>query len=107
MNIDPTVSRCCPKCPRWPELIVLLGYALTALVLLLIARMVLDWAEVLANVPPWVSRARALTHAGTEPVISPVRRVLQPARAGGLSIDLAFTAVFVVALILRSIAFSL
>jgi YggT family protein len=40
-------------------------------------------------------------------VISPVRQVLQPVRAGGLSIDLAFTAVFVVALILRSIAFNL
>ncbi|MGH3786685.1 MAG: YggT family protein [Pseudonocardiaceae bacterium] len=48
-----------------------------------------------------------LTHAGTEPVISPVRRLLPPLQAGGLSIDLAFTAVFVFALILRSIAFSL
>jgi YggT family protein len=48
-----------------------------------------------------------LTHAGTEPVLAPVRRVLRPVRAGGISIDLAFTAVFVVALILRSIAFSL
>ena len=74
---------------------------------LLIARLVLDWAGVLANGPRWVSRARALTHAGTEPVIAPVRRVLRPVRAGGLSIDLAFTAVFVVALILRSIAFGL
>ena len=78
-----------------------------AFVLLLIARMVLDWAGLLANGPRWVGRARALTHAGTEPVISPVRRVLPPVGAGGLSIDLAFTAVFVVALILRSIAFSL
>jgi YggT family protein len=85
----------------------LLGYALTAFVLLLIARMVLDWAGLLANGPRWMDRARALTYAGTEPVISPVRRVLQPVRAGGLSIDLAFTAVFVVALILRSIVFSL
>jgi YggT family protein len=85
----------------------LLGYALTVFIWLLIARMVLDWAGVLANGPPWVSRARALAHAGTEPVISPVRQVLQPVRAGGLSIDLAFTAVFVVALMLRSIAFSL
>lgn len=40
-------------------------------------------------------------------MISPVRRVLQLVRASGLSIDLAFTAVFIVALILRSIAFSL
>jgi YggT family protein len=54
-----------------------------------------------------VSRARALTPAGTEPVISPVWGVLEPVRAGGLLIDLVFTALFVVALILRSIAFSL
>jgi YggT family protein len=86
---------------------ILLGYALTAFMLLLLARMVLDWAGVVTNGPLWVSRARALTHAWTEPVISPVRRVLRPVRAGGLSIDLAFTAVFLAVLILRSIAFSL
>jgi YggT family protein len=85
----------------------LVGYALTAFILLLLARMVLDWSGVLANGPQWASRARELTHAWTEPVIAPVRRVLRPVRAGGLSIDLAFTAVFVAVLILRSIAFSL
>jgi YggT family protein len=86
---------------------ILLGYALTAFILLLIARLVLDWAGVLAGSPRWAGRGRMLTHAWTEPVIAPVRRVLRPIRTGGLSIDLAFTAVFVVALILRSIAFSL
>jgi YggT family protein len=85
----------------------LLGYVLTLFIVLLIARLVLDWAGVLGHGRGWVGRARALTHAGTEPVIAPVRRVLRPVRAGGLSIDLAFTAVFVVALILRSVAFSL
>ena len=85
----------------------LLGYALTAFILLLIARVVLDWAGLMGRGPWWVGRARALTHAGTEPVISPVRRVLRPVRAGGVSIDLAFTAVFIVVLILRSVAFSL
>jgi YggT family protein len=85
----------------------LLGYALTAFILLLIARLVLDWAGVLRVGPAWVGRARVLTHAGTEPVLAPVRRVLRPVRAGGIAIDLAFTAVFVVAIILRSIAFSL
>ena len=85
----------------------LLGYALTAFVLLLIARMVLDWSGVLVNGPQWASRARELTHAWTEPVIGRVRRVLRPVRVGGLGIDLAFTAVFIAALILRSIAFSL
>lgn len=85
----------------------LLGYALTAFVVLLIARLIVDWTGVLANGPRWVNRARQLTYAGTEPVIAPVRRVLRPVRAGGLSIDLAFTAVLLAALILRSIAFSL
>ncbi|MBQ0924978.1 YggT family protein [Saccharopolyspora endophytica] len=84
-----------------------LGYVVTAYLLLLIARMVLDWARAATEGPPWVRRARALTHAGTEPVIAPVRRVLRPVRVGEISLDLAFTAVFVVVLILRSVAFSL
>jgi YggT family protein len=85
----------------------LLGYALTVFVLLMVARMVLDWVAVATVGPPWVRRAHRLAHAGTEPVISPVRRVLRPVRAGGISIDLAFTAVFILALILRSVAFGL
>jgi len=85
----------------------LVGYALSAFILVLLARMVLDWTGVLANGPQWASRARELTHAWTEPVIGRVRRVLRPVRVGGLGIDLAFTAVFIAALILRSIAFSL
>lgn len=85
----------------------LLGYVLTLFVLLLLVRLVLDWAGVLSTGPHWLDRARALTHSGTEPVIAPVRRVLRPVRAGGLAIDVAFTVVFVAALILRSIAFSL
>jgi YggT family protein len=36
-----------------------------------------------------------------------VRRVLRPVRAGGLSLDLAFSAVFILALILRGVAFAL
>jgi YggT family protein len=84
-----------------------LGWVLTLFVVLMLARMVLDWAGVVTSGPPWVGRARALAHAGTEPVIAPVRRVMRPVRAGGLSIDLAFTVVFIVALILRTIAFSL
>lgn len=85
----------------------LLGFVVTVFIVLLIARLVLDWAGVLAGSPGWVWRARALTHAGTEPVIAPVRRVLRPVRIGELSIDLAFTVVFVAALLLRSIVLSL
>jgi YggT family protein len=85
----------------------LVGYLLTLFILLLLARMVLDWGRVLAQGPAWVGRARALAHAGTEPVLAPVRRRLRPVNAGGLSFDIAFTAVFIAVLILRSIAFSL
>jgi YggT family protein len=92
---------------------------LTVFIVLLIARMVLDWVGILSSRSDprtrlsrgprsqWVGRAHTLAYAGTEPVIAPVRRVLPPVRAGGLSIDLSFTAVFIVALILRSIAYSL
>lgn len=87
----------------------LLGWALTAFIVLMIARMIFDWTGLLGRggYSPWLRRARRVSHAGTEPVIAPVRRVLRPIRAGGVSIDLAFTAVFVLALILRSVAFSL
>ena len=85
----------------------LVGYALTAFILLLIVRMVLDWTGVVANGPQWASRARTFTHTWTEPVIARVRQVLRPVRVGSVSLDLAFTAVFIAALILRSIAFSL
>jgi YggT family protein len=85
----------------------LVGYALTAFIVLLIVRMVLDWTGALASGGQRGSRVRAVTHAWSEPVIAPVRRRLPPLRAGGLAIDLAFTVVFIAALILRSIAFSL
>lgn len=84
-----------------------LGYVLTAFIVLLVVRVILDWSAMLTRGPSWTYRARRLTHAATEPVIAPVRRRLPPVRAGGLSIDLAFTVIFIVALILRTIAFSL
>ncbi|HEX5403722.1 MAG TPA: YggT family protein [Pseudonocardiaceae bacterium] len=87
---------------------LVLGYVLTLFILVLIARMILDWARVLSpSSPPWVSRAREFTHAATEPVIEPLRRRMRPVRAGGLAIDLAFTIVFIAAIILRQIAFAL
>ncbi|MFI9504363.1 YggT family protein [Nocardia sp. NPDC052566] len=86
-----------------------IGLALTAFMLLLLARVILDWIGVLSTgtPPPWVSKSREVTQALTEPVIAPVRKVLKPIRVGGLSIDLAFTVVFIAVIVLRSIAFSL
>ncbi|MFC4127653.1 YggT family protein [Nocardia rhizosphaerae] len=85
----------------------LIGYVLTVFLLLLLARMVLDWADILGKLPPLALRARSAVHAATEPVIAPVRRLLPPIRFGNSAIDLAFTVVFIAVLILRAIAFRL
>ena len=83
----------------------LLSTALLLYLLVLVARMVLDWVGVLATGggATWMYRARRLTHALTEPVIAPVRRVLPPVRIGSMALDLAFTVVFVAVLVLRSL----
>ena len=84
-----------------------LGWILTVFLVVMIVRMVVDWLAVARRGPLWVGRVRALAHAGTEPVVSPVRRLLPPLRAGGLGIDLAFTVVFILVLVLRTVAFNL
>ncbi|MHA6793971.1 YggT family protein [Pseudonocardia bannensis] len=85
----------------------LLGTVLLLFQIVLIARLVLDWVGVLAGGGGWASSARRVTHAVTEPLIAPVRRVLPPVRIGSVSIDLAFTAVFVGVLVLRWVVLSL
>lgn len=84
-----------------------LGYVLSAFLLVMIARVILDWAGVITRLPSWAARGRQLTHATTEPVVAQARRVLPPVRFGGFGIDLAFTVVFFIALILRSVAFAI
>ena len=79
-----------------------LGWLLTLFILVMIARMIVDWAVTLQARGDWVFKVRRVTHAVTEPVLSPVRRVLPPVRIGGFGLDLAFTVVFIAALILRS-----
>jgi YggT family protein len=86
----------------------LLGLALLIFELVLVARVVLDWVGVLApSSGGGLVRARGWTHAVTEPVIAPVRRVVRPVRLGAVSIDLAFTLVFVAVIVLRSVVLSL
>jgi YggT family protein len=83
----------------------LLGVVLLLFELVLIARMVVDWVGVLspAGGRGGLYRAHRITHGITEPVIRPVRRVLKPVRLGSVSIDLAFTAVFVAVIVLRTV----
>lgn len=86
----------------------LLGFLLTLFLIVLVARMVLDWTVSLASRPPsWSFRARGVSHRLTEPVLAPVRRVVRPVRAGGVAFDLAFTLVFLAVVLLQSLAFSL
>ncbi len=82
----------------------LLGTLLLLVLLVLLARVVLDWVGVLApGAGAGVVRARGVVHRLTEPVIAPVRRVVPPLRVGGVSIDLAFTLVVVAVIVLRAV----
>lgn len=73
--------------------------------LLLVVRAVLDWTVTLSGPPlPGSFRAQALrvATAATEPILAPVRRVIPPLRAGGVSIDTAFLVVFLAILLIRA-----
>jgi YggT family protein len=86
----------------------LLGLALLIFELVLVARLVLDWVGVIApGGAGALVRARRWTHAVTEPVIAPVRRLVRPVRFGPVSVDLAFTVVFIAVLLLRAVVLSL
>jgi YggT family protein len=89
-------------------MLALLAFVLLLFQLVLIARVVVDWVGVLAPASgARLGGARRLVHRVTEPVIAPVRRVLPPLRIGGMGIDLAFTVVFLVVVVLRSVLLSL
>jgi len=84
----------------------ILGTALGVLQLILLARVVMDWAVILAG-PPAHGSVRAKVTAGlytiTEPLLAPVRKVIPPLRMGGVGIDLSFIVVLVAVSILRSL----
>lgn len=84
----------------------LVSFALLLVQLVLVVRVVLDWSVVLAGpAMPGSFRSKALDviYRITEPILAPVRKVLPPLRAGGISIDLAFIVVFLAISIIRSI----
>jgi YggT family protein len=87
-----------------------LGFVLLLFELVLIVRVVIDWVGALSSVDGRSSgfhQARLITHGITEPVIGPVRRVLKPVRIGSVAVDLAFTAVFVAVIVLRTLLASI
>jgi YggT family protein len=81
----------------------LLSLVLLLFLIALVVRAVLDWTSLLASRGRGLARVREISHRATEPVIGPVRRVLPPVRIGDVQIDLAFTVVLVVTVILRSL----
>jgi YggT family protein len=115
-----------PDKPSWPELTAgsqlrgghsktsgrkhaviagLLGFVLVLFQLVLVARIIVDWVGVLspATAGGGLYQARRITHGITEPVIAPVRGVLKPVRIGSVGIDLAFAAVFLAVIVLRTL----
>jgi YggT family protein len=82
----------------------ILSLVLLLVQFLLIARAVLDWTAALAGPSATGSLRYRLSggiYAVTEPILAPVRRILPPLRLGGISIDLAFVALFVAIMVLR------
>ena len=87
-------------------MLALISFALLLVQLVLVVRVVLDWSVMLAGpAMPGSVRSKALDviYKVTEPILAPVRRVLPPLRAGGVSIDLAFIVVFLTISIIRTI----
>jgi YggT family protein len=85
----------------------LLSWVLTLFIVVLIARAILDWVAMASRGGSGVWKARRVAHAVTEPVIAPVRRVMRPVRMGSIGIDLAFSVVFIAAVILRGVVSAL
>jgi YggT family protein len=87
----------------------LLGTILLIFQIVLLVRAVVDWIAAASRGPEpgWRRTARRVTHAATEPVLAPTRRILPPVRIGSVGIDLAFVVVFVAVLLLRQVVVSL
>ncbi|HEX2806124.1 MAG TPA: YggT family protein [Kineosporiaceae bacterium] len=72
----------------------------------LIIRLIFDWIQVFSR--EWRPRGVVLVAAEgvytvTDPPLKALRRVLPPLRLGGIQLDLAFTVVFLIVLILLSV----
>lgn len=74
--------------------------------IVLIIRLVLDWVQMFAR--DWRPRGVVLVGAElvysiTDPPLKALRRVLPPLRLGAVQLDLAFTALFLIVVVLLSV----
>ena len=73
---------------------------LNVFLLCLFARAVLSWFPSSGTGP--METVRSVLYTITEPVLGPVRRLLPPARIGGMGIDLSFLIVVLAIFVLQS-----
>ena len=82
---------------------VIISWALTALLILLVLRAVLSWFP---PGGPVFEQINHIAYVSTEWLLAPVRRVVPPLQLGGVALDLSFMVVFVVILVLQGIVSS-
>ena len=80
--------------------------ALQLYLYILIARMIVSWVPLLA--PQWrpqrlLASLFEIIYTLTDPPIKLLRRVIPPLNLGGVSLDLAFMAVFLLILVLQRV----
>ena len=83
---------------------IIFYWILTALLVLLVLRAVLSWF------PPggqFLEQLNGFLAVCTEWMLAPVRRVVPPLRLGGAMLDMSFLVVFLIVMVLRSVALSL
>jgi len=86
---------------------VILTYALTIYLVLLIGRMIFGWVQVFAR--EWRPKGIVLVLAEaiytvTDPPLKFLRRFIPPLRLGMVAMDLSFMVLFIVVLILLEVA---
>jgi YggT family protein len=83
---------------------------LSAFILLMVIRLVVDWVQVFAR--SWAPSgfllvALEVVYSITDPPITTLRRFIPPLRIGQVAIDLSFIIVMLTAIVLRSVVASL
>jgi YggT family protein len=84
----------------------LLGFVVWLFFVILIIRLVLDWVQVFSR--GWRPRGAVLVvaevvYSVTDPPLKALRRVLPPLRLGSVQLDLAFTALFLIVVVLLGV----
>lgn len=84
----------------------LLRFVIWIFLLVLIARLILDWVQMFSR--DWRPRGAMLVvaetvYSVTDPPLRSLRRVIPPVRLGAVQLDLAFTVLFLIVVVLLSV----